>query len=269
MTFSEFEFLIIAIIGAIGIALNCGILSPFVFWRKMGYFGDSLAHSSLLGINIGLILHISTSITIIISSVIFGISLTFLTNYFRKDISEDILLGILSHGFLSLGILLVYILELQYSDIHSYLFGDIFLMSYENIVFIYAVLIIIAWVFYKYWDSLILYIAHTELAEAEGISAFSMNQIITLSITAIIALSVQIIGVIIITSLLIIPPAIAKQFANSAKEMVVYACLVGLISVISGISLSLYFDIPSSPTIVVVQFLLFFCSFFIKCLVRI
>ena len=113
-------FIIRAIISGIGVAIIAGAIGCFVVWRKMAYFGDSLAHSALLGVALGLVFGISTNIGTIIICSIFTITLIWLQQ--KKILATDTLLGILAHSALSVGMVTLSLLE-RSVDLHSYLFG--------------------------------------------------------------------------------------------------------------------------------------------------
>ena len=115
-------FLVRAIIAGIGVAIIAGAVGCFVVWRKMAYFGDSLAHSALLGVALGLVMGISTNVGTIIICSTFAIILIWLQQ--KKFLATDTLLGILAHSALSVGMVVLSLLE-RSIDLHSYLFGDI------------------------------------------------------------------------------------------------------------------------------------------------
>ena len=115
-------FLIRATIAGIGVAIIAGAIGCFVVWRKMAYFGDSLAHSALLGVALGLVLGISTNLGTIIICTLFTILLIWLQQ--KQILATDTLLGILAHSALSIGMVTLSLLE-KSVDLHSYLFGDI------------------------------------------------------------------------------------------------------------------------------------------------
>ena len=102
-------FIIRAIIAGVGIAIIAGAIGCFVVWRKMAYFGDSLAHSALLGVALGLVMGISTNLGTIIICSIFAIVLIWLQQ--KKILATDTLLGILAHSALSVGMVTLSLLE--------------------------------------------------------------------------------------------------------------------------------------------------------------
>ena len=105
-------FIIRAIIAGIGVAIIAGAIGCFVVWRKMAYFGDSLAHSALLGVALGLVMGISTNLGTIIICSIFAVVLIWLQQ--KNILATDTLLGILAHSALSVGMVTLSLLENKY-----------------------------------------------------------------------------------------------------------------------------------------------------------
>tara|TARA_Y200000002_G_scaffold335946_1_gene303803 strand:- start:576 stop:1373 length:798 start_codon:yes stop_codon:yes gene_type:complete len=247
-------FILRAIIAGIGVAIIAGAIGCFVVWRKMAYFGDSLAHSALLGVALGLVLGISTNLGTIIICSIFAIVLIWLQQ--KKILATDTLLGILAHSALSVGMVTLSLLE-KSVDLHSYLFGDILAVNSSEIYYIlfggFFVLIFL----YFNWSSFVLMTIDEKLARAEGINVVINQLLIMLLMTIVVAVSFKIVGLLLITSLLIIPAASARQLAHSPELMAVISSVLAVFSVILGILSSIYLDTPSGPSIVVMSALIF------------
>jgi len=247
-------FIIRAIIAGVGIAIIAGAIGCFVVWRKMAYFGDSLAHSALLGVALGLVMGISTNLGTIIICSLFAVLLIWLQQ--KKILATDTLLGILAHSALSVGMVTLSLLE-KSVDLHSYLFGDILAVTSAEIYFIlfggFFVLIFL----YFNWSSFVLMTIDEKLAKAEGINIVFYQLLIMLLMTVVVAVSFKIVGLLLITSLLIIPAAAARQLANSPEKMAIISSLLAVLSVAIGVYSSLYLDTPSGPSIVVASTIIF------------
>jgi zinc transport system permease protein len=241
------NFVVNMLIAGIGIAILTGVMGCFVVWRRMAYFGDSLSHSALLGVVVGMITGLQIPIAIMIICFSFAMILVYLQH--QKMLSTDTLLGILAHGSLSFGMVAFSFLD-QNIDIESFLFGDILTVQPIEIYSIYLGGFFILGIIYYYWSSLLLATISEELASSQGINIFLVNILLMLLMTMIVALSMRVIGVLLITSLLIIPSATARQFAKSPEQMVFFAILFGMIAVIIGSFVSIMLDTPTSPTIV-------------------
>jgi zinc transport system permease protein len=256
------NFILNAIIAGIGIALISGLLGCFVIWRKMSYFGDSLGHSAVLGIGLGIIIGINYNISIIAVIILFSILLTYIQS--KGIFSNDAILGILAHGALSIGIILISLSDAAYFDLHSFLFGNILIVSRWGILSIFLVVAIVYVIIITNWKALILSTISRDLARSNGINTTKMDLLLTISMALTIAVSIQIIGVLLITSMLIIPAATSRQIVSGPKNMAIISILIALLSVLVGILCSYNWDIPTGPAIIAISFILFFIVFLLK-----
>ena len=252
------DFLVRALIAGLGVAVAAGPLGCFIVWRRMAYFGDSMAHSALLGVALGLLTGLDVTLGIIATGVVLAVLLVLLQR--QRRLSTDTLLGILSHAALSLGLVSISLMEWLRVDLLGYLFGDILAVTPADILWIYgggvAALAYLAVI----WRSHIAMTVHEELAEAEGVPVLPARLAFMLLIALIIAVSIKVVGVLLITSLLIIPAATARRFARSPEAMAAIASLVGALAVVGGLAASLKWDTPSGPSIVVAATVLFATS---------
>ncbi len=224
----------------------------------MSYYGESIAHSSLLGVGLGILLGTGINFGIIIICLLFGILFLWLQQ--SKILSTDTLLGVLAHLALSIGIIVISLNRIKI-DIEAFLFGDILTVSSSDLWIMYLGVGITILLILINWSSLLLVTIDEDLARAEGINPIYINLLLTIVLTIVVAVSLQIIGLLLITAMLIIPAATSRRLANSPGQMALIATLVGVISVISGIFLSIELDAPSGPSIVVISAILFFLSY--------
>lgn len=252
------DFLVRALVAGIGIAILAGPLGCFVVWRRMAYFGDTMAHSALLGVALSLLMDVSLTAGVFGVAVAAALALVALQT--RNALPADTLLGILSHSTLALGIVTVAAVSWIRVDLMSFLFGDILSVSRADIAVIYgagALLLVVLWLI---WRPLLASTLSAELAQAEGLHPQRTRLVFMLLMACVIAVAMKIIGILLITSLLIIPAATARRFAATPEQMAVLASLAGVLSVAGGIYGSVTFDTPSGPSIVVMALLLFLAS---------
>ena len=258
-------FILRGLLAGMAVALVTGTVGCFVVWRRMSYFGDSLAHASLLGVALGVLVGIGANAGIVFTSLLFGFLLLWLQQ--SKDLPTDTLLGVLSHFALSISIIIISLNKIKI-DLHSFLFGDILTVTSNDLWWMYLGGIIVLILVFLNWSSLILVTIDEDLAKAEGINPLFVNLLLTTILTIVVAISVKIIGILLITSMLIIPAAASRRLVNSPESMALLATVFGILSVIFGIFLSVEIDTPSGPTIVVVSSFLFlgttFLSLFFK-----
>lgn len=250
------DFILRALLAGLCIAIVAGPLGAFVVWRRMSYFGDTLAHSSLLGIAIGILLDLNLQLAVIASSVLFAVILILLQR--NKTLSTDTLLGILAHSTLAFGMLILSLSSTVQINLVGYLFGDLLTIATVDLWWIAGCSVVIATLLAVYWNSLLAVTVHEELARVEGVPVDRMHAMMVLMVALLIAVSMKIIGVLLITSLLIIPPAAARRLAETPEQMALGASVVGGLAVCGGLLMSYYLDTPAGPSIVVAA-----CAFFL------
>lgn len=255
------DFFIRALIAGIGLALVAGPLGCFLVWRRMAYFGDSMAHSALLGVSLSILLGLNIGLGVFIIAVFVAVALVLLER--NHTLSTDALLGILSHSTLAVGLVLISLMPHIRIDLMSFLFGDILSVSRLDILAIYilgaGVLGLLTW----FWRPLLAATVSRELAEAEGLKPGRSKLLLMLLMAVIIATSMKLVGVLLITSLLIIPAATARRLSTSPEQMALIAALLGALAVTGGLFGSLSWDTPTGPTIVVAALAIFLFSLLI------
>ncbi|MHC6526720.1 zinc ABC transporter permease subunit ZnuB [Vibrio proteolyticus] len=242
------EFLLPSILAGLGIALIAGPLGSFVVWRKMAYFGDTLAHASLMGLALGFLLNVNLYLALLVCCMALAVLLVTLQK--QQLVATDTLLGILAHSSLSFGLVAVSFLDNVRVDLMSYLFGDLLAVSPQDLMFIYAGVIAVSVVLLLFWRPLLSTTVNEELAAVEGHNVDLMRLVLMLLVGMVIAVGMKFVGALIMTSLLIIPAATARRFARTPEQMAALASLLGAIAVLGGLSLSWYFDTPAGPSVV-------------------
>ena len=205
-----------------GIMLACaaGPLGSFVVWRRMSYFGDTLAHASLLGVAFGLLLDVNPFYAVIVVTLLLAAGLVWLEK--RPHLAIDTLLGIMAHSALSLGLVVVSLMSNIRVDLMAYLFGDLLAVTPEDLI--------------------------------------SMKLLLMLVTALTIGVAMKFVGALIITSLLIIPAATARRFARTPEQMAGIAVIIGMIAVTGGLTFSAFYDTPAGPSVVLCAAVLFIFS---------
>ena len=252
------DFFTRALIAGVGIAIIAGPLGCLVIWRRLSYFGDTLSHSALLGVTLAYAFSTNITLSVFIISSVVAILLINLQK--RTKLAGDSLLGLLAHSTLAIGLVLIGFLSSIRFDLMGLLFGDILAVTTEDIALVWIGGIIILGILYFIWKSLFSATVNYDLAAAEGMRPEISNLIFTLLLAGVIALSIKMIGALLITGLLLIPAAIARNLSNSPKQMIIIAILAGIASVVLGLFTSLELNTSSGPSIVVVSLALFILS---------
>jgi zinc transport system permease protein len=249
------DFFLRALLAGIGVACVAGPLGCFVVWRRMAYFGATLSHSALLGVALALMVNADPMLGVLVQSLIVVPALLLLER--RSELSSDAHLGILAHGTLALGLVVFGFMTWVRVDLMAYLFGDILAVSKMDVLMVYAagsvVLAILAWI----WRPLLAATVNEDIAAAEGLRPDRTKIVFMFLLAGVIAIGMKAVGILLILSLLIIPPAAARALSSSPEWMAAGAAVAGVVSVFGGLYASRWWDAPSGPSIVVAALILF------------
>lgn len=241
------EFILRAVLAGTAIALLSGPLGSLLVWRQMAFFGGALSHAALLGVALGLWLGLAPEWTV----AALGVVLSFLLVLLRqRGLSNDSVLALLSHASLAGGMVWLSMQQGVRLDLMRYLFGDILAVSNQDVWVIAALAALGLLLLWRLWDRLVLITLHESLARAEGVPVFWINTGFMAMIAVLVALAVQLVGVLLVTSLLIIPAIAARRFSRSPEAMALIAALLGAISVYLGLWSSWLWDVTTGPAIV-------------------
>lgn len=252
------DFFFRALIAGIGIALITGPVGCFIVWRRMAYFGDTMAHSALLGVGLAMLFDLNIMVSVF--AIAFTIAMLLVVLQKRHTLSADSLLGILSHATLAFGLVLVAFMSWIRFDLMSLLFGDILAVSVTDLITIYAGGALILTALVKLWRPLLAATINEDIARAEGLQPELHRTFFMILLALLIAIAMKIVGILLITALLIIPAATARRLAMSPEQMAIYAAFIGACSVVAGLYGSLNYDTPSGPSIVVATVIFFVIS---------
>lgn len=252
------DFFTRAIVAGIGVALVAGPLGCFIVWRRLAYFGDTLSHAALLGVALAFLFEINITVAVFVVSAFVSIALLLLQR--RASLSADALLGLLAHSALALGLVVLAFMTWIRMDLMGFLFGDILAVSRMEIAIIWIGGGIVLTILAIIWRPLFAATVNREMAEAEGMNPQRADIAFMLLMALVIAISMKIVGVLLITAMLIIPAATARRFATGPEQMAVLAAVIGAGAVIGGLFGSLEWDTPSGPSIVVAALAFFVMS---------
>jgi zinc transport system permease protein len=252
------DFVVRALAAALGVALISGPLGCVVVWRRMAYFGATLAHAALLGVALGVLIDVNLNLGIFTVCVIISALLVCLQG--EKRLATDTLLGILAHGAMALGLVVLSFAEGLRIDLMAYLFGDVLAVTGEDLVWVYGGGAVVLGILAAIWRPLLFLTVHAELAQVSGVPSAPVRLAFMVLIAAVTAVAMKIVGVLLIVSMLIIPAAAARRFAVTPEQMAVLAAGLGCLAAAGGIAASVRWDTPAGPTIVSVAAVMFFST---------
>lgn len=256
------EFILYALLSGLGVAVVAGPLGAFAVWRRMAYFGDTLAHSALLGVTFGLLLQINLSVAVALGCLLLALLLVALQQ--GRLLATDTLLGILSHSTLALGLVALSLFTDNRIDLLAYLFGDILSANLADVLTIWAISLLVGALLIWLWRPLLAITVHEELAQVEGVPTAAVRTALMLLMALVIAIAMKVVGALLITALLIIPAAASRRLTHTPERMAIGASLLGALSVAGGLTASFIWDTPAGPSIVLSAGLLFALSLLVR-----
>jgi zinc transport system permease protein len=258
----ELAFMQRALITGIILAVVLSYLGVFVILRKMSFFADGIAHSSLAGVAIGVLASFYPLVSAIAFSLLMGLLIYYLEE--KSRLSSDTIIGIIFSSGLALGAMLMSFKSGYQPELISFLFGNILAISWLDLAVIAVVgLLIVLFVKFHY-KKLVLISLNEDLANAQGVKSKSLKLFLYLSLSMAVVLAIKVLGLILASALLIIPVATAKSFAKSLQHLNSLSIFIAIITVFLGLLISYYFDLTTGPTIVLLGAVIFFLSLLFK-----
>ncbi len=255
-------FLQRAMITGILSAILCASVGVFVVTRKMSFFANAVAHSSLTGVAIGYLLNINPFGSAIVFGVFVGLAIGYL--YRKSVLFIDTVIGIFLPSSMALGIILIGFVRGYKPDLLSYLFGDILAVTNTDMYLTAALFIFALLLLFIFFHEIVMVSLDEDWARVKGIPVEVVDYAFFVVLALIIVVSTKTVGIILVSALVVIPPAAAMNVAKSFKETVVYSVTFGILSAIFGILFSYLLNISTGPSIVLTAFIIFLITILIR-----
>lgn len=258
MSYLAIDFTTRALLAGLGVALLAGPLGSLMIWRRMAYFGDTLAHSTLLGLSLAMLLH--TNIYIGLISITLIVAAILAVMHKHTWLASDAIFGMLSHTMLAIGLIAATSISGVRVDLLSYLYGDILAVDLQDLVYIGLIVVVVLTVLWRMWSWLLATTIDKDLAQVEGVPVNIANWTFIVLLALVFAVAIKLVGVLLITAMLIIPASTARRFAKTPEQMICIASIIGCVAVMAGFLASLSWDWPTGPAIVVASAVIFVIS---------
>jgi zinc transport system permease protein len=254
----QYQFMVNAFIAGMVIAVLASVSGSFIVLRRYSMMTETLAHSALVGVAVGIISGTSPVWMAVAVAVFSAWTIEYLRSYFH--LYSDAVLAIFLSGSLALAVIIVSLAGAFNSSLFSYLFGSILSVGMEDViaisVFGVAALVILG-LFYK---ELFFIAFDEEVARASGIKVDWLNFLLVSIVAVVIALSIRIVGTLLIGALMVIPTISALRYRQGFGRTMALALVFALLSVVGGMFFSYYFSLPSGATIVICVLIIFIIS---------
>ena len=249
-----YDFMVRATVAGLGVALIAAPLGCFVVWRRMAYFGEATAHAALLGIALSLAFEIPIFTGTLLAAMLMAWVVSQLSG---RELASDTLLGVSAHAALAVGLVVASFLSGVRIDLMAYLFGDILAVNLIDLFIIWFGVILGLALIYWRWTPMLIATLNEEIAYSKGINPKREKLFLTLALAITVAVSIKVVGLLLISALLIIPAAAARNISQTPETMVIATAIIGVISAVSGLQFSYFFNSPPGPSIVCVSLVFF------------
>lgn len=239
-----------------------GILGTMVVNNRMAFFSDSIGHGTFTGIAIGALVGIMDPIWgATLFSIVFAIIITLVKN--KSHASTDSIIGVFSSSAIALG-LVIMSMGGNFNKFSSYLVGDLLSVTPNEIILLVFVLIGVIILWSVIFNKVLLSSINPSLAASRGVKVLFYDILFTSTIAAVVTISIQWVGILIINSMLVLPASAARNISSNVRQYHLYSILIALFSGIAGLIISYYMNTATGAMIVVISSILFFITLIIK-----
>ncbi len=260
------DFMKRAFLAMIFIAPACAGVGVLVVNFRMAFFSDAVSHSAFTGVALGVLLGINPMITLVALGVLVGFMVTRIKE--RSDLPTDTIIGVMFSISVALGVVIISARRGLSRILESFLYGNILAVS-EPEVGVMALLLVAVVVFLALsYNRLFLIGINDALAHTRGVRVKLYNYVFAAVLALVVTVSIRVIGILLVTAMLILPGACARNIARSAGEMFWYSVITALVSAVVGLALCFYFDTAPGATVILVSGIIFILTYPVRMMRR-
>ena len=259
---AQYDFMKNALLGVLLVTPMFGILGTMVVNNKMSFFSDALGHSALTGIAVGVMFGINnTLVSMLAFSILLTIAIINVKN--AKTASVDTLIGVFSSSAVALGIVILSY-NGGFNKYSAYLIGDLLSISNNDIFMLIISFIAVLLIWFTCFNKFLLVSINHTFARSRGVNVKFYEYIFTILVAIIVTISIQWVGILVISSMMILPAASARNISNNIRQYHIYSISIAVISGILGLFLSYHFGCATGATIVLISSVFFALTYFIS-----
>ncbi|HRW58646.1 MAG TPA: metal ABC transporter permease [Chlamydiales bacterium] len=251
-----------AFIGAFLASLACGLIGPFVVVKRIGYIAGGISHAVLGGVGLALFFHQNPMYGAIIFSILAALLIGFVSIHLKQY--EDVMISALWSFGMAIGIIFISKTPGYQTDLMSYLFGNILMISIKELYLILGIDLLLILFLVITYKKLISICFDQEFAYVRGVNTSFYYMLLLCMIALTCVVLIQIVGLILVIALLSLPAASIKPQALSIKQMIFYASGIGVLSSFTGLILAYFLNVPAGSMIILVVVMIFFLSVFVR-----
>ncbi len=243
------DFLLRALLAAALLAPLGGLLGVFVTARRMSFFSDTIAHGGLTGMALGVWLGWAD---LTLPMVLFSLALAAAMLWLQRNtqLLTDTIMALLLSGSVAAGMIVLSLVKGSRAQLHSYLFGDILAVGPQDLALAAILFVVVFGGLFWNLSALTLLSAHEEMAWVTGVPVRRLNFLFILVLTLTVAVSIRLLGILLVTALLVVPPAAARNLSRNLRQQIIWSVAAGLAGGVLGVFASARLDLPCGPAIV-------------------
>lgn len=252
-----------ALLAALFLGPLCAFMGVFVTARRMAFFSDTISHAALTGVALGFWIGlVDPTIPMVLVSLVVAAAIMWLREH--TDLLTDTIMALLLSSSVAIGVILLSLLENYRGELHSYLFGEILAIGLQEVVLAAILFIVVSAALLSRLSQMTLLTAHEEMAHVCGVPVRRFNYFFILVLTLAVAITIRLLGIILVTALIVIPPATARNISRNLRQQIIISIALGLVASVGGTILSYQLDVPCGPAIVLASAVLFIGSLVLR-----
>ncbi len=260
---AQMNFMKNALIAVLLISPIFGMIGTMIVNNKMAFFSDALGHGAFTGVALGSVLGILNPVLAAVCfSILFSVIITIVKN--KSKTSTDTIIGVFSSVAISAGLVLLSVGGKNINKYSSYLYGDLLSITPSDMVMLLVVCVGVIVMWMLMFNKMLLISVNQSLAKSRGINTLACEIIFTCAIAAIVTVAIQWTGLLIVNSLVVLPAAAARNVSVNVRQYHLISVLIALVSGLSGLILSYYWNSTTGATIVLICALIYFITLALK-----
>ena len=240
------HFMVRAVCASVLLCALCGPMGCLVLWQRLGFLGDTLAHATLFGVCIAAVSHISPLLCVLILTIILALLLARFRDKAHMDMST--LLAIVAQSALALGVIGLSMTP-ERSNMTTFLFGDLLALAPKDILILLGVVPLGLWLIKLFWVRLLKITLSEDLAASDGLNIKLVRTAFMMTLALTVALASQLVGILVVTSMMVLPAAGARLITKTPESMAKVATVIAILGALCGLYCSWVVNIPTSPMI--------------------
>ena len=252
-----------ALLAGLFLAPVCAFLGVFVTARRMAFFSDTVSHAALAGIALGFWWGLTDpTVPMLIVSLLVAAGMMWLKE--NTDLLTDTIMALLLSGSVAVGVIILSLLREYRGELHRYLFGDILAVGWKDVWMAGLLCVAVIAASFSQIGKLTLLTAHEEMAHVYGVRVRPFNYLFVVVLTFAVAITIQLLGIILVTSLLVVPAAAARNVSRTLRQQIWFSLIFGWTGTLGGVLGSFHFDVPCGPAVVLTCIAIFLITLVVR-----